>query len=227
MDLFVILAIIFFSSAFSNSKKAKQEREKRMKEQARQRENLPKEFTVNTAEAQKAKQQPKAMQRPKTMQASSQQAKPAAMNTAKKAPSTQKPVAGNEKRVPMDKKEKMMPFRGKGEQGQKKATVAQHERKPIVHSTVKQNSVQNRRQQGNDPYGGVACVHGEEAHLKSDLKPNKSSLQLEQEQHKKLVATETESFELGMSQKEIVNGIVWGEVLSRPRAYDQRRYGRR
>jgi len=169
----------------------------------------------------------KQQQQPKAKKPSSQQVKPVTANAAKKARPPQESMMGNAKKSLMDKKEMMLPSKGKAEKEQRKGALPQHERKPIVHSTVKQNSVQNRRRQEKDPYGGVACVHGEEAHLKNDLKPNKSPLQLEQEKHKKDVAIEIETFELGMSQKEIVSGIVWGEVLSKPRAYDPRRYGRR
>lgn len=214
MDILVLILLVVFSSAFSGSKKAKQDREKRINEQPQQARPIPKEFSQPVREVQKTKQMPKEQVRP----IEQEKRKVAPSNASKQARPAQKKAMNHTKPIQQER-----PMKKEVVKEEKRPTLAQHERKPVVHSTLTQD-----RHEKKSPYGQVACNHAENAHLKADLKPNKSPLQVEQTHQKRNVAAiQVETFELGMSRKEIVSGIVWGEVLNKPRAYDSRRYGRR
>ena len=176
--IFVVLAIL--SSALSGSKKAKQEREKRLREQKRsgRAETAPR--TVHNEERRAAahREAGKGKKPPQSV--------PKKSAAKKEAPIAEWQVRREEKAPECDVK------------------LAAH----THHSAPKPVS---------------ASVKPLSASVKADLKPTKTALQMEQE--RKREGQSEESFHLGTSQKEILSGIIWAEVLDKPKtcAYARRR----
>ena len=177
--IFVVLAIL--SSALSGSKKAKQEREKRLREQKRSgRAETAVPRTVHSEERRAAAHKE--------------------AGKGKKPPQSVPKKSAAKKEAPIA--ERQVRREGKAPECDVKLAAHTH------HSAPKPVS---------------ASVKPLSASVKADLKPTKTALQMEQE--RKREGQSEESFHLGTSQKEILSGIIWAEVLDKPKtcAYARRR----